>query len=100
MKFDCRSCGNAIAIREALDEAEYSFPELNAVYYICGRCLSGLHLRFGKDSVQLIELVGAPGPHWKMLEAIHCSGTSVRSDPGVLHVWFDGNHYEAPAKGA
>ena len=100
MKFDCRSCENSIDIRTALAEAEFSFPELNAVYHVCGQCQSGMHFRFDKGSIQLIEITGAPGPHWSVTEEVKYSGVSVRSDPNMLHVWLDGNHYETLARGA
>ena len=98
MTFDCRNCGNSIDIQDALVEAEFSFPELNAIYHVCAHCESCMHLRFGKDMVKLIDIVGAPGPHWNVVEEIQLSGTSVRSDPRFLHVWLEDQHYEIAAR--
>jgi hypothetical protein len=45
-----------------------------------------------------VDFIGAPGPDWKINTQMHVAELQTRRDPGFLHVWLNGKHYEFPAR--
>ena len=46
----------------------------------------------------MIEIVGAPGPDWKILQTQPESSVALRIDPGFLHIWLNEKHYEVETR--
>ena len=90
----CKNCKTHINIVDALEDSPFSWPELQAVWHVCDKCETGNHLRFIAGEIQLIEMVGAPGPDWDILQRQTEPSTSIRVDPGYLHIWLNGKHFE------
>ena len=53
---------------------------------------------FKDGSVSRIEITGAPGPTWKVLESEDTPGFVVKSEPEYLHVWIDGIEHVSKAR--
>jgi len=94
----CKNCSSEIRIDDVLFAAPYSWPSFQAVWYECVSCGTGNHVRFQDDEIQRIEIVGAPGPTWDIVEVAKAPGITIREDPGCLHVWHNGQHYEFPER--
>ena len=94
----CRHCRSEIALGDALDAAPYSWPNLQAFWYVCPACQKPSHIRIEDGRAAVIEITGAPGPTWEYVESVRIAVLSFRSDPEVLHVWLDGHHYGIEAR--
>jgi hypothetical protein len=94
----CKKCNSEINIVDALENSPFSWPQLQAIWHVCRKCEAGNHVRFIPGAIQLIEIVGAPGPDWKILQTQPEPSVSLRIDPGFLHVWLDGKHYEVETR--
>ena len=91
---NCKNCSSEIDVSYALSNSPFCWPELQAIWHVCVNCNVGNHIRFIKGQIQLIEIIGAPGPDWKIIQNEKDDSVSIRIDPGYFHVWYKKNHYE------
>lgn len=92
----CRNCNKIILPETALEHSSDSWVLLQAIWYECIYCGTGNHIRFEKNKIQRISILGAPGPTWEVIEEID-EDISLRNDPTYLHVWHKQKHYEFKA---
>ncbi len=94
----CRQCQTDVDLATAVDASPFSWPNMQTIWHVCPVCKVTAHLRFIPDGVQRIEIVGAPGPTWDVLETYRRPGIVVRSEPDYLHVWIDGIEHVSKAR--
>ena len=94
----CKKCEQEIDLRSALLASPFSWPQLQTIWHVCKNCNTGNHLRFVSGGVQLIDIIGAPGPEWEILQAEIAPDIDIRVDPSWLHIWLGKTHYEIPAR--
>ena len=94
----CKKCGIQIEVQNALEDSPFSWPQLQTIWHVCSNCEEGNHIRFVPGELQLIEIVGAPGPDWQIIERHPDPSVSLRIDTGCLHVWYKGKHYEVKVR--
>ena len=95
---NCKKCQTPINITDALETSPFSWPHLQAIWHVCDKCETGNHIRFISGAIPLIEIVGAPGPDWEIIQTNREPSVSIRIDSGYLHIWLEGEHYEVVAK--
>jgi hypothetical protein len=96
----CTNCLSAITVQEVLGHGKFSWPEMSAFWLVCPRCGVGSHVGVEDGHVSRIRFLGAPGPDWEVIDTTVVPGLTVRADPGFLHVWLRGAHFEFPAREA
>ncbi len=79
-------------------KGSFSWPEMHTFWVSCPSCGAGMHLLASEGSLTQIKIISAPGPEWEEICAQPLQGLTVRADPGFLHVWAFGNHYEFPVR--
>lgn len=94
----CPNCGGALSPAGALTAGTVSWPVMSAYWMVCSYCDIGSHILVKNEELVQIQMVSAPGPEWVEGNAVHAPGLSLRADPGFLHVWLNGAHYEFPAR--
>lgn len=94
----CTNCSNAVSVLEALAHGKFAWPEMFAFWLVCPQCGVGFHLGVEDGHVSRIRFLGAPGPDWEVIDTTIVPGLTVRADPGFLHVWLSGVHFEFPAR--
>jgi len=94
----CKECGFHIELKQALEESPYSWPLLQSIWHICPNCKEGNHIRFVEEEVQIIKIISAPGPEWKLINKQREPNLAFRIDPEYLHIWYKEKHYEVKAK--
>jgi hypothetical protein len=82
----CKKCKEQISIINALESSPFSWPQLQSIWYICEKCGEGNHIRFEPGEIQLIEIIEAPGPDWKIIQSQSEPSIFLRIDPKYLHV--------------
>ena len=97
-KMNCFACNQEITIEEALLNSPFSWPEMETIWYECSKCRGGNHIRFTNDGYGQIKMLGAPGPNWEQVSNFSEPSIKFRADPGFLHIWFNGKHYEIGAR--
>lgn len=75
-----------LLIRNSLSNSPFCWHELQAIWHECVKCKVGNHIRFIKGQIELIEISGAPGPDWKIIQSEKDDSVSIRTDPGYFHV--------------
>jgi hypothetical protein len=48
--------------------------------------------------MEVLEILGAPGPTWKTVQTALCRGLDTKQDPEFLHVWLGDIHRAIPAR--
>lgn len=94
----CLHCQEEFGLGEALAKSLFSWPEMATIWFECGSCGKGNHIRFQKGGYGQIRMLGAPGPEWEQIVFFPCSSVHVRQDPSFLHVWVGEKHYEVAAR--
>ncbi len=94
----CGNCGESVDVLTALEKSPYSWPNLQAIWYRCVNCGGGNHIRFLRDTVQRIEITGAPGPTWEVIENERYAGVEVKAELEQLVIWVDGRQFVIPAR--
>jgi hypothetical protein len=94
----CENCDVEVDAVTALENAPYSWPNLHAVWYPCANCGAGNHIRFLKDTLQRIEITGAPGPTWEVVESEVLPGVEAYAEPERLVIWAGGHQFVIPAR--
>ena len=94
----CENCGEKVDALTALENAPYSWPNLHTVWYPCVSCGAGNHIRFLKNTLQRIEITGAPGPTWDVVESEQHADIEAKSEPKQLVVWIGGHQFVIPAR--
>ena len=94
----CKNCGETIDALTALENAPYSWPELQSIWYPCVRCSAGNHIRFLEHTLQRIEIMGAPGPDWEIVQRERRLGIGVDVKHGELWIWLDEHKFVIPAR--
>jgi len=69
-----KSCSSEIDISYALSKSPFCWHE-------CVKCKVGNHIRFIKGQIDLIEIIGAPGPDWKIIQSEKNDSVSILTDP-------------------
>jgi len=98
MTFHCLSCGAAIDGKRLLELGKFCWPEMQTFWAACPTCDGGLHIQAREGSLVQIKIVSAPGPDWAEVSVERIQGLTVRADPGFLHIWAYGSHYEFGAR--
>ena len=96
----CPDRCSTTAASDVLAQGAYSWPEMSAFWFICPACGKGSHMRVEQNELSRIQILGAPGPDWVVLQTWPVPGLSFRADPGFLHVWLRQQRFELPARGA
>jgi hypothetical protein len=96
---DCPRCKEQLDALSVLQNGAFSWPELSAFWFVCPYCDDGSHFRAQDHGLSLIRILG-PGPEWEVIDALHVSSLTVRTDPSFLHIWLGQAHFEFPARGA
>lgn len=94
----CKNCGEKIDALTALENARYSWPQLQTIWYACVRCCTGNHIRFLEDTIQRIEISGAPGPEWEIVQTERCPGIGVEVKPAELVISLAEHKFVIPAR--
>ena len=94
----CKKCQSEINIVDALETSPFSWSQFQAIWHVCKKCKTGNHIRFISGAIQLIEIIGAPGPDWKIIQTEQEPSVSLRIDPGYLHIWLNEKHYEVETR--
>jgi hypothetical protein len=96
----CKNCSEPINVEQALKTTPYSWPHLNSIWHICKNCKEGNHLKFLEHKVQIINITGAPGPTWELVQSEKNEAVEhVVNDNGCfLNVWYNGNLYSTKAR--
>lgn len=68
--------------------ASFSWPQLQAFWYVCSSCEKGNHIRVESGEAAVIDIVKVPPPEWEYVERVRDETVSCRSDPGVLHLFI------------
>ena len=71
---------------------------MSTFWFECLECGKGNHIKVIKNRVEIIEIIGAPGPNTETLQSVYCEGLDVRQDPAFLHIWFQDQHRDIPAR--
>ena len=95
---NCLSCHEKFEIEEALGKSSFSWPEMGVFWYECESCGKGNHINVLEGGYGQIRILGAPGPSWEQVAFFPCASLHFRQDPGFLHVWVGGKHYEVAAR--
>lgn len=95
---NCIECNQEIKIEEALLNSPFSWPEMATIWHKCSKCGVGNHIRFTNGGYGQIRILGAPGPNWQQVNNFVGSSITLRQDPGFLHIWLNGKHYEIEAR--
>lgn len=90
----CVYCQKDFDILNAIESSPFSWPHRNSIWYECLQCGQGSHLRFSEGKVQVIKPQGSPGYEYDVLSEISEPSIKIRVDPGYLHIWYLGKHYE------
>ena len=94
----CKNCATAIHLPSAIEAAPYSWPKMSTFWYVCANCGTGNHIKVIKDRMEVLEILGAPGPTWKTVQTALCRGLDTKQDPEFLHVWLGDIHRAIPAR--
>jgi hypothetical protein len=94
----CGNCGVEVDALMALENAPYSCPNSHAIWHPCLECGAGNHIRFQKDTIQRIEITGAPGPTWEVVESEGYAGIESAAEPEQLVIWACGRQFVIPAR--
>ena len=92
------NCGKSFSFISSLESAKYSWPNLRTYWYKCIDCNSGNHIKVSDGRYQQIEIIGAPGPEWEVINTFQEKSLIYRQDPSWLHIWVNEIHYEIKAK--
>ncbi len=95
---NCLHCNKNTELFEALTTSPFSWPDMSVIWYACGHCDHGNHIRIANGGYQQIKIIGAPGPTWKTIKSYKEASLKTRQDVNYLHVWLNGNHFEIQAK--
>ena len=98
MSLHCRRCSQEFDLKEAVVSTPYSWPELQAFWFVCRACGKGNHIRIEEGMAAVIDIIGAPGPDWEYAERFRIKEISFRSDPSVLHVFFGHECFSVDAR--
>jgi hypothetical protein len=96
----CQNCCSELSEHDVLGHASFSWPEMNAFWFVCPDCGVGSHMRVEQNELSRIRMLGAPGPDWEVVKTWRVPGLSFRVDPGFLHIWLGQQRFELPARGA
>lgn len=96
--FRCLSCNAYLSAEDALARGEFSWPEICAFWLRCPSCKEGLHILVEDGCLTQIQIISAPGPDWRSVSRQPIHKLKLRADPGFLHIWAFGRHYEFAAK--
>ena len=94
----CLKCQHQISLSRALELGQFAWPEMQTFWLQCPACGAGNHLRVANGAAEQIEIVGAPGPEWRVLSSEDDPSLEYRIDPSFFHVWHRGQHYEYPIR--
>ena len=95
---NCVACGSEFSFLSSLKKAKYSWPKLRAFGYECADCNTSNHIRISDGRYQQIQIIGAPGPEWEVLNTNQDRNLSYRQDDNYFHVWLNDKHYEIKEK--
>jgi len=95
---ECPGCRAAIRPLQALQGGTVSWPQMAGWWALCPACGRGSHFRVEREKMAQYVILGAPGPDWEHTHEVSAPGLTFRRDPAFLHVWFDGRHFEFPAR--
>ena len=90
----CMECGAPIKLRESIQAAKFSWPLDQMVWYECNACGKGNHVRFDKGAAHNVTYLGGPGYDYVVNSTTKESSLEIRVDPGYLHIWLNGEHFE------
>ena len=95
----CKKCGTQILPDQAIKSAPYSWPHLNAIWYVCLNCSTGNHVVFHNGEWGTIEVWGAPGPSVANLQRVKNDEIkSINENGSTLKVFIDGKWHFVDAR--
>jgi hypothetical protein len=98
MPLHCRHCSREFELKEAATAASFSWPQLQAFWFVCPSCRKGNHVRVEDGSFAVIDIVGAPGPEWEYVERLRHRGVSFRSDASAFHIFLESECFSVEAR--
>ncbi len=90
----CPKCSKEFTPTEILEASTLSWPELCWIYFKCPKCGKFTHIQIINGRMSTVNFLGAPGPDWEIISTIEVKHFTIRRDPGFMHAWLDGKHYE------
>ena len=81
-----------------LQHSQFSWPQMQTIWYQCCACEQGNHIRFSNGLVEQIKIISAPGPDWEVINSLLEPNIAIRIDPDYLHIWHKLKHYEFKAR--
>jgi len=93
-KLKCHHCENEFTAEQILAGCQYSYPQMEALGFICPTCNKASQIRIKGGTFQSIEVISAPGPEWVIHDSLRPNGFEYRIDPEWVHCWLGGRHYE------
>ena len=97
-ELECIHCNESLVVEDILDRCSESHPNLSWIYFTCNSCEKTSHIQVKNAAISTIDFIGAPGPDYKIRTTLNLPDFKVRIDPGYIHVWNKGQHYEYKAR--